>query len=119
MEEFPQIVDISVFRFIPELLAWVVGIVLAATMVQRGGIRLEKLFLAGCSLMFVAPLLGLLMNSWLRRLVQEQNVSYIELMQSPLWIAFNIIIALLSLAGLVCLVWAFIAKFRTKKPEAA
>ena len=106
------------FRYVPELLAWAIGIVLAVIMVQRGGAGLEKLLLAGCSLMFVAPLIGVLLNNWLNRLIQEQDTSYIEAVQSPLWIALSIAIALLSLAGLVCLVWAFFARFRTKKQEA-
>ncbi|MBN1176769.1 MAG: hypothetical protein JXA51_03725 [Dehalococcoidales bacterium] len=119
MDTSLQTFDISIFRYVPELIGWIIGIVLAVIMVQRGGTRLEKLLLAGCSLMFIAPLSGLLVNGWLTRARIEQGISYIEMMQSPLWIVFSIIIALLSLAGLVCLVWAFLAKFRGKKPEAA
>jgi hypothetical protein len=119
MDTSLQTIDISIFRYIPELIPWGIGIVLAIIMVKRGGTRLEKLLLTGCSLMFVAPLSGVLVNSWLNRLIREQDMDYIQAVQSPLWIILSIAIGLLSLAGLVCLVWAFLAKFSTKKPEAA
>lgn len=118
MDTSVQAIEISMLRHIPELVAWAIGIVLAVIMVRRGGMKLEKLFLAGCCLMFVAPLSRLLLNNWLSNLALEQDISYLEIAQSPLWIAANILIALISLAGLVCLIWAFLAKFR-KKREAA
>ena len=118
MDTSVQAIEISMLRHIPELVAWAIGIVLAVIMVRRGGLKLEKLFLAGCSLMFVAPLAGMLLNNQLTQLLHEQSTSYLEIAQSPLWIAANVLIALISLAGLVCLIWAFLVKFR-KKREAA
>jgi hypothetical protein len=53
------------------------------------------------------------------QLLREQDRSYIEVMRHPAWIVFNVTIALLSLGGLVCLIWAFLSRFRTRKPEAA
>jgi len=118
METSVQIIDISMLRHIPELVAWGIGIVLAVIMVRRGGLKLEKLFLAGCCLMFIAPLAGLLLHNWLTQLLRAQDTSYLEIAQSPLWITASVLMGLLSLAGLVCLIWAFLAKFR-KKREAA
>ena len=37
METSVQIVEIPMLRYIPELVAWLVGIILAVLMVRRGG----------------------------------------------------------------------------------
>ena len=118
MDTTVQTIEISMLRHIPELVAWGIGIVLAVIIVRRGSLKLEKLFLAGCSLMFVAPLAGILLHNQLMQLLRVQDTSYLGIAQSPLWIAANILIALISLAGLVCLIWAFLAKFRKKQEEA-
>ena len=87
-------------------------------MVRRGGLLLEKLFLAGCCLMFTAPLAGLLLHNRIMQLLRVRGTNYMENVQSPIWIAANILIALIGLAGLVCLIWAFLAKFRKKQETA-
>jgi positive regulator of sigma E activity len=112
-------IEISMLRYIPELVAWAIGVILAVIMVRRGGLKAEILLLVGCSLMLLAPLTGLALNGWLVQLLREQDRSYIEIMRHPAWIVFNVTIALLSLGGLVCLIWAFLARFRKKQPEAA
>jgi hypothetical protein len=48
-----EIIGSSLIYYIPALLAWLVGIILGVIMLRRDGTRSEKLFLAGCSLMFV------------------------------------------------------------------
>jgi hypothetical protein len=111
--------EISALRYVPELIAWIVGVILAVIMVRRGGLKAEKLLLAGCALMLLAPLTGILLHGWLLEIIREQDRSYIEIMRHPAWVAFNIITGLLSLAGLACLIWAFLTRFRGKKPEAA
>jgi hypothetical protein len=111
--------EISSLRYIPELIAWAVGVIMAVIMVRRGGLKAEKLLLAGCGLMLLAPLTGILLHGWLLELIREQDRSYIELMRHAAWVAFNIIVSLLSLAGLVCLIWAFLSRFSPKKPGAA
>jgi positive regulator of sigma E activity len=112
-------IEISTLRYIPELLAWLIGVILAVIMVRRGGLKAETLLLVGCSLMLLAPLIGFALNGWLIQLLREQDGSYIEIMRHPGWIVMNVGVALLSLGGLVCLIWAFLTRFRTKKPEAA
>jgi hypothetical protein len=118
MDTSVQVVEISMLRYIPELVAWGIGIILGVIMVRRGGGKAEKLFLAGCCLMFVAPLASLLLNNWLSQLALDQSISYIDVMQSPLWIAVSVIMVLLGLVVLICLIWAFWARFRTKKAGA-
>jgi len=119
METYVQTVEISMLRHVPELIAWGIGLVLAIIMLRRGGVKAEKLLLAGCSLMFVAPLSSLLMNNWLSQLALEQDMSYIDMMRSPAWIVLSIVIGVLSLAGLVCLIWAFLSRFKARKPAGA
>ena len=104
-----QIVGISILKNTPELMAWLLGIVLGVIMVRRGGARAEKLFLAGCSLMFAIDLI----NPLVRELVVS-NVSTGQTIRLAL-----LAVAILSLVGLVCLVWAFWIRFWTKRQEAA
>lgn len=112
MDTTVQSIDISALRYIPELMAWVIGIVLATIMVRRGGVKAENLLLVGCCLIFVAGIISLLLGSimpWIR----EREISAQE---------FGLIMSISgipSLAGLICLVLAFWFRFRTRKQEAA
>jgi hypothetical protein len=110
-------INISALTHLPELLAWVVGIILAIIMVRRGGLKAEKLFLAGCVLTLLSPLSGLFLQGWFVPALHDRDMALFELTRNWVWIVFNIIIALGSLAGLVCLVWAFLLKFWKKKQE--
>jgi MFS family permease len=114
-----QTIDIPILRYVPELLAWIVGIVLAIIIVRRGGRKAEKLLLAGCVLMLFSPLSVLFLRAWFVPALQENDIGSLEIMRSPAWIVLNIMVGLCSLAGLVCLVWAFLLKFRNKKQEVA
>ena len=104
-------VGISFVGRIPYLAAWIVAVVFAARMVRRGGEKAEKFLLTGCSLMLfnqvVMPFLGAL-SRWM---VHEQGmpISAIGIAQIP--------IGILTLAGIVCLVYAFWVKFKTGKIE--
>ena len=119
MESTVYEIDISSLRYIPELVAWVTGIILAIIMVRRGGMKAEILFMAGCVLMLLSPLSGLLLHGWLVPVLREKDMGLFELMRNWVWIALNITVGLCSLAGLVCLIWAFLAKFWIKKQEVA
>ncbi len=103
--------EISMWRYIPELVAWGIGLVLAIIMLRRGGAKAEKLLLAGCCMIFVAGIISLLLGSmypWLR----EQEISAQE---------YGFIMSISgipSLAGFICLVLAFWFRFRSRKQEA-
>ena len=109
-----QIVEISILRHIPELLAWGVGIVLAVLMVRRGGGKTEKLFLAGCSLFFVTRLASPLLHELVQRLVSEQGMSYIDIAQT-MGLTVSLPMGILGLAGFVCLVLAFWMRFWSRR----
>lgn len=109
-----EMVGPYLLRNTPELLAWLVGIVLAVSMLRRGGGKTEKLLLAGCSLMFVIQLARPFLSGLVSLLLREgwrtpQAVGLI--LQLPM--------AILGIAGLVCLVFAFWVRFRTRRQELA
>ncbi len=95
---------------IPLLLAWLVGIVLAVLMLRRGGGKAEKLLLAGCSLMFVAQIVRPFLTGLALWLVHEHGMTRV----SALGLAFSLPNAILSMAGIVCLVLAFWTRWKTK-----
>ena len=109
-----QIVEISILRYIPELLAWGVGIVLAVLMVRRGGGKAEKLFLAGCSLIFVTRLASPLLSGLVQRLVSERGMSHIDIAQT-MGLTVSLPMGILGLAGFVCLVLAFWMRFWSRR----
>ena len=51
-----ELVGPSLLRHTPELLGWLVGVILALRMLRRGGGKAEKLFLIGCGLMFMTQI---------------------------------------------------------------
>ncbi len=98
---------------IPDIIVWTFGIVLAAIMLKRGGLKAEKLLLAGCCLMLAETVLNPVIRGLVMGWVEGKGMSYISIGQT---ISYSTIpLAVISLAGLVCLVWAFWIKFRVKK----
>ena len=76
-------------------------------MLRRGGARPEKLFLAGCSLMFVNKFLSPFLIAGTQWLISEYgytNIKVSVLMQALPY-------AVLSLTGTACIVYAFWLKF--------
>ena len=105
-------------RYIPELVAWGIGIILAVLMVRRGGGKAEKLLLAGCSLMFIVRLASPLLSELVQSLISESGVSHVEIAQR-MSLVVGIPTGILALAGLVCLVWAFWVRFRVRRKVSA
>ena len=105
-----ELISPSLWRHLPELLGWLVGVVLAAVMVRRGGGKAEKLFLTGCILMAVlqlsSPFLSGLVSTLVRGGWRTHQAAGL-ILQLP--------ISILGLAGFVCLVYAFWARFWRKR----
>jgi len=93
---------------IPTLLAWLVGIVLAVRMLRRAG-KAEKLLLAGCSLMFVAQIVRPFLTGLALWLVHEHGMTR----ASASGLAFSLPITILSMVGIVCLVYTFWTRWKT------
>jgi len=117
MEISVQMIGISMLRYIPEILAWLFGVVLAVLMVRRGESKTEKLLLAGCCLMFLARLITPVLWVLVQSLVSGQDAGYLTSLQALGWT--NIPVTILGLAGFVCLVWAFWVRFRVKRQASA
>ncbi len=115
--DYLEIAGSSLLRNTPELLAWLVGIVLAIKMVRRGGGKAEKLLLVGCSLIFASKLAFPLLVGLVRWLMSERGMSNIATAQTMRLASLPA--AILSIAALVCLVWAFWLRFWIKRREAA
>ena len=117
MESFVQTSGISNWIFIPELLAWGFGIVLAAMMLRRGGGKAEKLFLAGCCLLFFAALLSpfgqMVMQQLRQSALSNQEIAWRYSLMTGLPAT------VLTLGALVCLIWGFWLRFRVKREAAA
>ncbi|MFC1892996.1 hypothetical protein ACFLYR_03015 [Chloroflexota bacterium] len=110
------ITELNMLRYAPELVAWLAGVVLAVIMVRRGGGKAEKLLLVGCSLMFAAKLATPLLYELVQGLLSEQDIGNVAIAQSMGLIVSQPLFTL-SLAGLICLFYAFWVKFWAKKQE--
>ncbi|MFC2072670.1 hypothetical protein ACFLUU_08260 [Chloroflexota bacterium] len=85
-------------------------------MVRWGGGKAEKLFLIGCSLIFTSELANPLVGGLVKWLISERNMSRLATAQT-MGLA-RLPLAILGLAGFVCLIWAFWLRFRVKRREA-
>ena len=95
---------------IPMLLAWLVGIVLAMLMLRRGGGKSEKLLLAGCSLMFVAQIVGPFLTGLSLWLVHEHGMTR----AGSIGLIYSLPLSILNMAGIICLIFAFWTRWRAK-----
>ena len=96
----------------PILVAWIVGIVIAARMLKKGRGKAERLLLIGCCLMLAEMLISPFAQVFTIRLIEERTITA-QSIGITLGIA-GIPFAIISLAGIVCLVYAFWMKFRSK-----
>ncbi len=106
-----EVVGTSLLRHTPELLGWLVGVILALRMLKRGGGKAEKLFMAGCSLMLAIQLVGPFLSGLAWWLSYDQGMK--RALASGL--AVSLPMGVLGLAGFVCLVCAFWLKFWIRK----
>ena len=110
---FFEMVATLLLRNTPELLAWLIGLILAVLMVRWGGGRAEKLLLAGCCLMAFAHLASPFLSGRVSILLREGWWSP----QTP-GLLLQLPMAILILASLVCLVWAFWERFWRRRISA-
>jgi len=117
MEFFWKGISLNLPRSIPEIIAWIFGIVLAVIMLRRGGSRAEKLLLAGCSLMLFTVLANPFVQGLIQYLISKKDTTNLYSAQTLGWISMPMTI--LSLGGIVCLILAFWLKFWRKRKETA
>ena len=96
----------------PILVAWIVGIVIAARMLKRGGGKAERLLLIGCCLLLAEMLISPFAQVFTIRLIEERTIA-VQSIGITLGIA-GIPFAIIGLAGIGCLIYAFWIKFKIK-----
>jgi hypothetical protein len=95
----------------PNLVFWIAVIVLASILLRRGG-RAERFIIAGASLKLVSNLLNIPATAIVPWLFHEgASVEYANSVAS----GFGILRGIVSMAGIICLIYAFWAKFKTKE----
>ena len=109
-----ELIGPSLLQNTPELLGWLVGIVLAVSMVRRGGGKAEKLFFAGCVLLFMIQLISPFLSGLVSTLLQQGSLSPM----TPTLI-LSLPMGILGFAGFMCLISAFWLRFRRKGQELA
>ena len=96
----------------PMLVAWIVGIVLAARMRKRGGGKAERLLLIGCCLMLAQQLASPCPQVLILWLIAERiGTTAASIGWATTMVAIPL--GIIGLAGIICLVCAFWIKFRT------
>ena len=95
----------------PYLVAWIVAIIVAVIMLRRGGHRAERFLLAGSCLMLTTSLLSVPIYAIVPWLV-EGGASRVEAVSVISGV--HLFLGLVSLVGIVCLVYAFWIKFKVK-----
>ncbi len=110
-------IGLSLLSNIPGMVAWFSGVMLAIIMLRRGGAKAEILLLIGCSLMLAEKLINPLLSGLVRWVMSEQVMSNVVTAQTIGLVRLPL--AVLSIAALVCLIWAFWLKFRIKRRETA
>ena len=91
---------------LPVIIAWVVAIAFATAMVNRGGGKAEKFLLAGGCLMLAVQIITPVLNGTVP-LMSQRGLSLITFAYIN-----SITAGIISLAGIVCLVYAFWVKFK-------
>ena len=101
---------------IPYLVAWIAAIVLSVIMLRRGGGRAERFLLAGSCVMLAKQLFYIPVSVVTEFLIVpsllERGASRVEAVQVLSYI--RIFFGLVSLGGIICLVYAFWKKFWVK-----
>jgi len=101
----------------PVLLAWLVGIVLAARMLRGGGGKPEKLLITGCALMSGSILIRPFLSGLSIWLTADPEIARAKAAYTT-GLLVSLPMALLSMAGIVCLILAFWFRWRTGKSTA-
>ena len=98
----------------PALALWIAVIVYGAVKLKHGGGRAERFLIAGGSIKLLGNLLVVppfFIAPWLFH--QDYSVDYVNTVSAGLSIFRNVF----SMAGILCLVYAFWVKFNTKEVE--
>jgi len=106
----------SLMSSAPYLAAWIVAIVFSVIMLRRGGGRAERFLLTGSCLMLASKLFSVPTVLIVPLLIDSGWSTDRAL---PVLSGIGFFLSLVSLAGIVCLVYAFWIKFKVKSRESS
>ncbi len=98
----------------PAIVLWIAVIVYGAVMLRRGGGRAERFLIAGGSIKLIGNLLiipTVFIAPWLFN--QDYSTDYVNTVSAGINILRNVV----SMAGIICLIYGFWVKFNTGKSE--
>ena len=98
----------------PALVFWIAVIIFIIVMLRSGGGRAERFLVAGASLEITGTLLRIptgAITPWL--LQKGYSITYINSVTTGCDIFLNVI----SMAGIICFIYAFWVKFKTRTSE--
>jgi len=110
MGMYSQVVIGRLLFLVPSLVGWIVAVVLAAIMLKRGGAKAERFLVIGASLMLLGSFLDIptpALSMWLSVARGMTNVEAASVLS-----VFGLVRGCISLAGIICLVYAFWVKFK-------
>ena len=113
MEMYSGAIVGGILSSIPSLVGWIIAVIFASIMLRRGGARAERFLLIGACLMLISSVLAIptsALGIWLQTGREITNV------QTAFWLSiFGLFRGIISLAAIICLVYAFWVKFKSAK----
>jgi len=98
----------------PNLAFWIAVIVLASIILRRGGGRAERFIIAGAGLKLLSNLLNIPAAAIVPWVIQRRGT--IDYAQSVA-LGLSILGGVVSMTGIICLIYAFWVKFRARNIE--
>ena len=112
MEMYSQSIIGGVVSSIPALVGWIVAVIFATIMLRRGGSRAERFLLIGASLMLLQSLISVPTAAFSTWLMIDRGMSNIE--AAFILSIYSVAKGCIGLSGIICLVYAYWVRFRTK-----
>jgi hypothetical protein len=113
--EFSDIFTVSLVQFLartPILAFWIAVIIFGAVMLGRSGGRAERFLITGAIIKIAANVLSIpspVISSWL--IGEGHEITDISTFNT----GYSIVLGIISMAGIVCLIYAFWIKFKTMR----
>jgi len=98
----------------PALVFWIAVIIFFIVMLRRGGGRAERFLIAGAGINIIGNLIRIPMGAIAPWLFHEgYSITYI----SSVTLGSGIFLNVISMAGIICLIYAFWVKFKARTSE--
>ena len=98
----------------PALALWIAVVIFATIVLRRGGGRAERFLVAGASLKIISNLLSIPSFAILHWFISRgYSIDYANSVVT----GYGIFCKVIGMAGIICLVYAFWVKFKTRNSE--